>query len=402
MSRGEPVLSKEVRILVTGGGTGGHVIPAISVIQTITALAHGATWHPVFLYVGSEHGVEKRLVKELGIDFVGVQSGKLRRSFTLRGYFTRQNLTDIFRIPLGIFQSLRAVWGFRPAAVLSTGGYVSVPPVIAAWLLRVPVMTHEQTVQIGLANRLVARFATRIALTFEGAAEELPAQVRRRAFVTGNPVRDIIFQGDRDRAVERFGFSHDDDALPTIYVTGGAQGARIINRAVESVLPELLDTCRIIHQCGRQRDTDEQDYDRLLAAAAKLSPELRRRYFVLPFVEDEIADIYALVDLVLGRSGAGTVTEVCALGKPAVYVPLVPTGGDEQTRNAQRSAALGAAVIIPNAELDGARLRRELQELFRDRDRLKDMGRASMTLARPRAAQDLSCALLNLARLDRL
>jgi UDP-N-acetylglucosamine--N-acetylmuramyl-(pentapeptide) pyrophosphoryl-undecaprenol N-acetylglucosamine transferase len=382
---------------VTGGGTGGHVAPAISVIQKIKALAHEATWQPVFLYVGSEHGIEKRIVGEQGLSFVGVQSGKLRRAFNLRGYFTLQNLTDIFRIPLGIFQSLRAVWGFRPAVVLSTGGYVSVPPVIAAWLLRVPTMTHEQTVQIGLANRIVARFATRIALTFEGAATELPARLRPKAFVTGNPVRAIVFTGDRARAVERFGFSHEDDALPTVYVTGGAQGARRINRAIEAALPELLDFCRIIHQCGRQRDSDEQDYDRLSAATAKLTEEQRRRYFLLPFVEDEIGDIYALADLVVGRSGAGTVTEVCALGKPAVFVPLVPTGGDEQTRNARRSVDLGAAVIIPNAELDGPRLVHELRELFRDRARLESMGRASQTLARPNAAHDLAVALLDLA-----
>ncbi len=165
------------------------------------------------------------LAEEAGLDFVGVQSGKLRRASRLSGYLNLQNFLDIFRVPVGIVQSLAQVWRFRPHVVLSTGGYVSVPPTIAAALLGVPVLTHEQTVQIGLANRIAARFATRIALTFEGAQDELPPRLRAKAFVTGNPVREAIFGGDKARAVSRFGFSPEDNALPAIYVTGGAQGA---------------------------------------------------------------------------------------------------------------------------------------------------------------------------------
>jgi UDP-N-acetylglucosamine--N-acetylmuramyl-(pentapeptide) pyrophosphoryl-undecaprenol N-acetylglucosamine transferase len=387
----------DIRILVTGGGTGGHVTPALSVIQTIKTMADGKEWRPVFRYIGSRNGVEKKLAQEAGLDFVGVQSGKLRRAFNLRGYFIRQNILDVFRVPLGVEQALWQVWKFRPVVVLSTGGYVSVPPVIAAWLLRVPVLTHEQTVQVGLANRIAARFATRIALTFEGAIQELPARLRHKAFVTGNPVREAIFKGDKERAISRFGFSPEDNDLPTIYVTGGAQGARVINRAVESVLPDLLKLCRVIHQCGQQPEGDEQDYDRLSGEAVKLPPELCRRYYLTRFVGEEIGDVFALADLVVSRSGAGTVTEVSALGKPAVFIPLVPTGGDEQTRNARRSADAGAAVIILNKELDGPRLLAELQILLNDPARLKKMGEAALTLARPNATHDLAEAVLELA-----
>jgi UDP-N-acetylglucosamine--N-acetylmuramyl-(pentapeptide) pyrophosphoryl-undecaprenol N-acetylglucosamine transferase len=390
---------REVRILVTGGGTGGHVSPALAVVQTVQCLAEGTAWRPVFRYVGSMHGVEKRLAEEAGLDFVGVQSGKLRRAFHWRGYLTLANLFDLFRVPVGVVQSLWHVWRFHPRVVFSTGGYVSVPSVIAGWLLRVPVLTHEQTVTVGLANRIAALFATRIALTFEGAAEELPRRLRAKAFVTGNPVRAAIFAGDRQRAVQRFGFSSEDNALPTVYVTGGAQGARVINRAVEAVLPELLQLCRVIHQCGRQPEGSEQDYDRLQAVADKLPAGLRRCYFLTRFVGEEIGDAWALADVVLGRSGAGTVTEASALGKPAIFVPLVPTGGDEQTRNARRSADAGAAVIIPNAELDGPRLLAELRPLLSDPARLKAMSAAALTLARPDAARDLAQALLELAEI---
>jgi len=286
---------------------------------------------------------------------------------------------------------------FRPDVVFSTGGYVSVPPTLAAQLLRVPTLVHEQTVQVGLATRINARRATRIALSFEGALDELPPRLRARAFVTGNPVRQIIFGGDRSRAAERFGFAPEDDALPAVYVTGGAQGSRILNRAVEACLPGLLALARVVHQCGKQPDGTEQDFDRLTAASDKLPPERRRRYFVTRFVGDEIGDVFALADLIVGRSGAGTVTEACALGKPAVFIPLVPTRGDEQTRNAQRSMDAGGAGILPQAECDGPRLLDRIRALASAPLRLRAMGEAARTLARPDAAHDLARALLTLA-----
>nr|MDQ2688314.1 UDP-N-acetylglucosamine--N-acetylmuramyl-(pentapeptide) pyrophosphoryl-undecaprenol N-acetylglucosamine transferase [Armatimonadota bacterium] len=282
--------------------------------------------------------------------------------------------------------------------VLATGGYVSVPPVLAARLRRVPILIHEQTVQVGLANRIAARCATRIALTFEEAVNDLPPRLRPKAFVTGNPVRDVIFTGDKSRAPARFGFAEADAALPTLYVTGGAQGAQSINRIVESILPQLLTLCRMIHQCGRQPEGQMQDEARLTALAQTLPPSLRARYSVTGFVRDEIGDVFALADLVIGRSGAGTVAEVCALGKPALFIPLVPTGGDEQTRNARRLADAGAAKILPSAALTGPALLAEIQALLSDPDGLQAMGRSALALARPNAARDLAQAILALAK----
>ena len=382
---------RTIKILVTGGGTGGHVSPALAVIQAVQAVAAGADWTPEFQYVGSRNGVEQGLVKAAGIPFKGVQSGKLRRAATVRGLLTLKNLSDALRVPVGTLQAIGEVRRFAPDVVLATGGYVSVPPVIAAGLLRRPVLIHEQTVQIGLANKIAARFATRIALTFEGSATELPPRLRRKAFVTGNPVRLAIFGGDKARAVERFGFDVSENHLPTVYVTGGALGAKSINAAVEAALPELLSECRVIHQCGRADGVH-------FASVRESSPgNLQRRYWIVPFVGDEIADIFALCDLIVGRSGAGTVTEAAAVGKPALFIPLVPTGGDEQTRNAQRSADAGAAMILPSRDLTGPRLLSELRSLLADPARLTAMGRAALTLATPNAAAELAGALLRLA-----
>ena len=382
---------RTIKIMVTGGGSSGHISPALAIISTLGELADGAGWRPVFRYVGGRGGIEERLVTAAGFDFVGIATGKLRRYFDLR------NVADMFRVPLGVGQAFGELRRFRPDVLLSTGGYVAVPPAIAAWAMRVPILTHEQTVQVGLANQIAARMATTIALSFAAAADELPARLRRRAIVTGNPVRPQIFGGEAAEAARLAGFAREDDGLPTIYVTGGSQGARVINRAVEAALPDLLAQCRVIHQCGQQPAGDEQDYDRLARAAANLPPELRRRYYFTRFVGDEIRHVFALADLVVGRAGAGTIAEICVLGKPAVYVPLVPTGGDEQTRNARACAAAGAATIIRQAELSGPRLLAELAPLLADRPRLAAMSRAALTLGKPNAARDVAREVLRLA-----
>lgn len=390
-------VKKPFKILVTGGGTGGHVTPALSVVNTLRSMQDKLGCDPVFLYVGSKHGVEKDLAAEAGISFAGVQTGKLRRARRWYGLINAKNIVDLGRVPVGIGQAFKEVMRFKPDVVLATGGYVAVPPVIAAGILGVPVLIHEQTVQIGLANRIASRFASKIALTFEGSVNQLPTSERKKAIVTGNPVREILFSGDRDRAVERFGFSKDGSILPVIYVTGGAQGARIINRAVEQELGSLLEVACVIHQCGRQPEGSEQDFDRLTNAVKQLPEKLKRRYFVTQFIREEIGDIYAITNLIVGRSGAGTVAEVCALGKPAIFIPLVPTGGDEQTKNAKRVVDAGGGVIIPQAELTGERLLKEITLLISNPEHLETMGKSSLTLATPNASKDIAEALLSIA-----
>ncbi len=384
-------LKKQIRIAVTGGGTGGHVGPALATIQAVCTLSAGTDWTPAFLYLGSAGGIEKKLAAEAGLDFRSVQSGKLRRASAWRAMVSRQNIADILRVPVGIAQSVGILRRFRPAVLLATGGYVSVPPTLAAFLLRVPILIHEQTVQVGLANQISARTATRIALSFADAARFLPPRARAKAWETGNPLREIIFAGDKPRAVTRFGFLPADNALPCVYVTGGAQGARIVNSALEAILPDILTRCRVLHQCGLA------EADHFAAFAQALPAPLKQRYWTAGFVGDEIGDVFALADLVVGRSGAGTVTEAAALGLPALYIPLVPTGGDEQTKNARRVADADGAVLLPAAELTPARLLEECDALLGAPARLQQMGKSAQSLARPHAARDLAQALLTLA-----
>ena len=388
---------RQLRILVTGGGSGGHATPALATVAAIKTIAdRDGTWQPTFLYVGSYTGVERQLARGAAIPFTAIATGKLRRSHNLLGHFSWRNLLDALRLPWGVAQALRAVVRFRPHVVLSTGGFVCVPSVIAAWFLRVPVITHEQTVQMGLANRIASRFARRIALTFDSARDDLPARFQSKAFVTGNPVRPIIFSGERAAAIALAGLEGDDD-LPTLYITGGALGAQHINRAVAEALPDLLSLCRVIHQCGRQTVDCVPLVERLRQDRAALPSNLQNRYYVVDFVADEIGDIYALADAVVSRSGAGTLAELFALGKPSLLIPLVPTGGDEQRRNAQHAQQAGAAVIIEQADLTSNRLVGAVRELLTNGEMREEMSRAATGLAKPNAARELAQAAIDLA-----
>ena len=299
---------------IAGGGTGGHVHPAIAVVNELRRRQQliDAIW------LGSNASVEQEAAKRYGIRFVAIPTGKFRR------YLSLQNLTDALRVPIGVLAARRALLDFKPSAVLSTGGFVSVPTVVAAWRLA-PVVTHEQTATIGLANRINARFADVLAVSFESTRQQI-GNLHPNISVTGNPVRPEILAGDRVRGLERLGF---DGTRPVIYVTGGARGASPINQRIEAILPDLLARAQVIHQTGPAAANN--DASRLMHIREKLPEELRRRYVITEFVSEELPDIYAAADLIIGRSGAGTIAELAFVGKPAILIPLPGSGGDEQS-----------------------------------------------------------------------
>lgn len=373
-----------MRIVIAGGGTGGHVTPALA---TIAALREQLVGQPLdLLWVGTADGVERRIAQEHSVPFAAIQAGKLRR------YLSLENLIDLGRLPIGVLQAITALRRFRPDIVFSTGGFVSVPTVMAAGLLRLPVLIHEQTAQFGLANRLNLRFATTVALPYEASRAFVP-QTKARVVVTGNPVRAELRQGECAEGARLLGLN---PSLPTIYATGGARGARAINTTIAALLPELVQRYQVIHSCG------VQDVSPTLAELRELKNQLpaeqRERYIALDFVGAELPHVYAFADLVIGRAGAGTVAELAALGKPAILIPLPGTGGDEQTKNARLLADVGGAIMLPEAELTPARLLSLLTELLDPAsvDRLTQMGVAARTQAPPDAAAALARELLQL------
>ncbi len=374
-------MSERPRLAITGGGTGGHVSPAVAVIEELRQRSPA----PEFLYLGSRSGTEARIIPVMGLRYVSVSTGKLRR------YLSFENLIDTMRVPLGIVQALAHLARFRPHAVLATGGYVSVPTVFAAWMLRRPVLIHEQTGTLGLANRINARFASQIALSVPGSE----ARLRTANWVlTGNPVRSAVRGGDRETAARRFRFNPGE---PTVYITGGAQGAHAINQAVLGALEPLLRIAQVIHQCGDSEGT-RADHEALVRRTRELDDDLQARYTLLRYVGQEIGEAYALADLVIGRAGAGTVNELAALSKPSILVPLPHSAGDEQRQNARRMQEAGAAEVIEESSCSSERIVSLVRELLTDPSRLEAMSRSAESLGLAHAELRIADLLLELAR----
>jgi UDP-N-acetylglucosamine--N-acetylmuramyl-(pentapeptide) pyrophosphoryl-undecaprenol N-acetylglucosamine transferase len=366
-------------IVIAGGGTGGHTSPGLAVATLLRERGIGCAW------IGSHTGLEARRAPEAGIPYYPIATGKLRRAWAW------QNVPDlVVNTPAGVVAAWRLLRRLRPRAVFATGGFVALPVAIAARLARVPLIVHEQTSVPGLANRVAARLATRVVVTFADSARLFGAA---DVALTGNPLRPELRRGERQDAIARF---HLDPALPLVYVTGGAQGAHAINRAVGEILEPLLAQAQVIHQCGDNAAT--ADHAWLAARRSALPPALAARYTLIPWVGHELAGIYAAAALVVGRAGAGTVNECCQLGVPALYIPLPGTRGDEQTANARLVGRAQGCSILPQPGMTPTLLLERIQSLLADPARLKEMGERARTLAVPDAAERLVTVLLDVAR----
>lgn len=371
--------TKPLRLLIAAGGTGGHVLPAVAVIEELQA----RNLQVDMLWVGSHAGVERDIAHSHGIPFVAVQTGKLRR------YLSVKTITDLFRIPLGIGQVWKHTRAFQPDVIFSTGGAVSVPTVISGSRFA-PILTHEQTAQVGIANKTSARFATRFAVAYEETAE-IARKYHDHVVITGNPVRASLSAGDAAKGREHFGFNAD---LPVIFVTGGARGASPINQRIEKLLPDLLEKAQIVHQAGPS--VANTDAARLREARDGWPAHLRDRYVVQEFLGSEMADLYAITDLVIGRAGAGTVADLANLGKASILLPLPGTWGDEQRKNARVLANADGAVVLEQDDATPERLRQEITDLLDDPMRRNAMGSNANRIARPDAASRLVDELLTL------
>jgi UDP-N-acetylglucosamine--N-acetylmuramyl-(pentapeptide) pyrophosphoryl-undecaprenol N-acetylglucosamine transferase len=320
-----------------------------------------------------------------------VATGKVRRSANPVKMVSPANVKDMARVPLGVVQARKVVAEFGPDVVLATGGYVAVPAGLAARMCKRPLVLHEQTVRLGLANRKLAGSATAIALSSESTLPFLPDGVRDAAVVTGNPIRPEVLAGHAEKAFSALGLEGFDRSLPTVYVTGGAQGSRQINDVVRDALPWLLDRANVVHQCG------PGNIETLRGHATGLPPHLAGRYHLAGFVGPELPDVLALADVVVSRSGAGTLAELTALGKPAVFLPLASSAGNEQVHNARHLEETGAAVALLG-DVSGERLRQAVGPLLTDSARREAMAAAARAHGRPDAAERRVDVLLSASR----
>jgi UDP-N-acetylglucosamine--N-acetylmuramyl-(pentapeptide) pyrophosphoryl-undecaprenol N-acetylglucosamine transferase len=379
-----------VRMLVTGGGTGGHTYPALTAVRTVRSRLASDEAAVEVLWVGTAGGLEARITEHEGIPFVAVEAGKIRRARNPLKMLSWANVSDMGKVPLGLMQAIRAVRSFRPDVVLATGGYVSVPVSLAAWVCRRPLVVHEQTVRLGLANRLLARVATAMVVSSTSTLPLLPGRARKRAVVTGNPVRPEVLAGHAEKALEALNLVAFDPARLTVYVTGGAQGAVQINRLVGEILPWLLEQANVIHQCGPAAVAGMQE------TAAALPGEVAARYLPVGFVGPELPDVFALADVVISRSGAGTIAELTALGLPSVLIPLASSAGGEQVHNARHLADAGAASALLG-EVTPVALREALEPLLADGALRRGMAEKAREQGRPDAGEQLVDVVLKLA-----
>jgi UDP-N-acetylglucosamine--N-acetylmuramyl-(pentapeptide) pyrophosphoryl-undecaprenol N-acetylglucosamine transferase len=349
----EPAASAE-RLVLAGGGTGGHIYPAVAVAQEISRRRRGLE----VVFIGTGSPFERRVVEGHGFRLLSVASRGLK------GRGPAAQAGSLLWTGLGLLQSIRILWALKPRVVVGVGGFASGPVVAAAIFLRIPTMIQEQNYAPGLANRILARWVDRIAVSFEETREQLGG----RGEVTGNPIRaEFAAVKPKQR-----------DATLALLVFGGSQGARAINEKMMAALPRLAHLrlgLKIVHMTG------EKDRDRVEAAYQENRLDAR----VVAYL-DRMAEEYARADLVISRAGATTVAELTACQKAAILIPLPTAAADHQRLNAEKLEQAGAAVVLREADLTGERLASEIEALASNSDRITVMERAAARLARPDAA----------------
>lgn len=328
-------------LLFTGGGTAGHVIPNIALIQRFLSL----DWN--IFYIGSKKSVEQKILSHYPISYYSIQTGKLRR------YFSVKNFIDPFKIIVGIFQAWFLLRKHRPCVLFSKGGFVAFPVVIAAWLWRIPVIVHESDFTPGLANKLSFPFAKTICVTFSEAKKNFQRQ-SKKLIVTGIPIRPELFVGDAARARKHCGFTDD---KPIVLIIGGGQGAAVINQTIRNALTDLLTQYQIIHLCGQ----------------GKCDPayENKKGYMQYEFAAETLADFFAAAELVVSRSGANTLYEILALKKPHILIPLSKKASrGDQIHNANYFKEKGMSTVIPEEDLSKDLLIQRINEVYANKDEI--------------------------------
>ena len=369
------------KIVLTGGGTAGHVTPNIALLPALREAGYEIA------YVGSEDGIEKELMRDCGIPYIGVPTGKLRR------YFDVKNFTDPFRVLKGYAKARKFLKSYRPDVVFSKGGFVSVPVVRAAAGLKIPCVIHESDMTPGLANKLCFGAAAKVCCNFPETVAKMP---KNKAVLTGTPIRAELFSGDRQKGLALCGFeaaavaaseektegtaSVEADAKPVIMVMGGSQGAASVNEAIRNHLDELLKDFRVVHLCGAGKyDASKDGID---------------GYKQFEYVKEDLRHLFAAADLIISRAGANAIFEILALRKPNLLIPLsIGTRGD-QILNARSFEAQGFSKVLVESEEEGIlnkKLVSTVQDLYRNRDQYI----AAMTGAGQQEAIPKIMSLLN-------
>ena len=337
------------KIILTGGGTAGHVTPNIALLPGLREADFDIT------YIGSYNGIEKQLLKEQKIPYYGISSGKLRR------YFDIKNFSDPLKVIKGFGQSIRLMRKLKPDIVFSKGGFVSVPVILAAKFCHVPSIIHESDLTPGLANKLAIPNAAKVCCNFPETLKYLPEE---NAVLTGSPIRSELLTGNKENARRLCGFTKEQ---PVLFIVGGSSGSKFINDTIRGLLPELLKTYQVIHMCGK--GNIEAALDRTAG------------YKQFEYIGKELNDIFALADLVISRAGANSICELLALHKPNILIPLSANASrGDQILNAQSFEKQGFSVVIEEEIITPDKLLNIIHETYKNKDRYVAAMQQSSTL----------------------
>lgn len=362
-----------MKILFTGGGTGGHTFPLIAVIREIRRIYPKEDLQ--LFYIGPKDEWASFLIAKEEVEVRTIFAGKIRRYFTPISFL--KNIVDIFfKIPLGILQAFFHIFFWAPDLIFSKGGYGSLPVVFSGWILQVPILLHESDKSPGLANRILGKFSREVFTSFAKTEYFSPEKV----ILVGNPIRRELLEGSIQEAEQMFEVK---GGKPLILILGGSQGAQRINNVILEILPDLLVSFEIIHQTG------ENNFEQVKKEAkVMITKKLEQFYHPFPFLkENELTLAYKIADLIIGRAGAGTIFEIAALGKPSILIPLPEAAQDHQLKNAYVFARNGATLVIEEANFTPHFFLEKLKFLISHPKDLEQMQKRAKAFAKPQAAK---------------
>lgn len=326
------------KIVLTGGGTAGHVTPNIALIPALKEQGYEIS------YIGSYNGIEKKLIEDMNIPYYGIATGKFRR------YFDVKNLTDPFRVIKGMFQAKKLLQELKPDVVFSKGGFVSVPVVRAAGKCHIPAISHESDMTPGLANKISAKYAVKVCCNFPETVEIIP---NGKGVLTGTPIRKELLSGDKVAGLNLCGFNTE---KPVLMVIGGSLGALHVNEAIRAIIPELIRKYQVIHICGKGK-VDKSFYN-------------TTGYYQFEYVNTELKDLFAAADIVVSRAGANVICELLAMKKPNLLIPLPASSSrGDQILNANSFKKQGYSDVLEEENMTNDTLLNAINNLYENREK---------------------------------
>jgi UDP-N-acetylglucosamine--N-acetylmuramyl-(pentapeptide) pyrophosphoryl-undecaprenol N-acetylglucosamine transferase len=369
-----------MKIILTGGGTGGHFYPLIAVSEEINKLSEQDHLLESEIYLLAPDPYDDKLLFENGIKFVKTPAGKMRR------YFSILNIIDLFKTSIGIINAMWIVYKIFPDVIFAKGGYVSFPVLLAGRIFGIPIIIHESDSVPGRANIWAGKFAKRIAVSYMNAAKYFPDG---KVAFTGNPIRREILIPQKNGAYE---FLKLNSTIPTILVLGGSQGAKNINDAILDILPTVLEKYQIIHQTG------EKNFEEIVRLSSSMlkDSEFKDRYIAYPYLNDLAQKMSAGISkLVISRAGSA-IFEIANWGIPSIIIPIADSNGDHQRKNAFIYAESGACIVIEEENLSTNLILSELDRLMGDKKRLEEMSKSAKAFSRTDAAEKIANEILKI------